>query len=222
MYLRDYLFPRAQHPPGFTVVAVNESSDPLRPWAGEGLHVVSPEETRHAMIFAIKRDMDLNLPLDDWLKVALSLPVQFMAVPESDMIWVATTIRETVGAQFEVVYYSTVPFPSWSSEAYPPSSQSSGLMGRDVVIVFVVAINLQVQRIFQIMALKDMKEKESGRKLSVQDVVSLYNSKVSISSGETVNSGFVDSATVVWETVLKHGPLQKLVVAATLQTASSL
>ena len=95
-------------------------------------------------------------------------------------------------------------------------------MGRDVVIVFVVAIDLQVQRIFQILALKDLKEKESGRKLSVPDVVSLYNSKVLISSGETVNSGFVDSATVVWETVLKHGPLQKLIVAATLQTASSL
>ena len=109
--MRDYLFPRAQHPPGFTVVAVNGSSDPIRQWAGEGLHVVNLEETRHAMIIAIKPDMDLNLPLDDWLTVALTSPVQFMGVPESDMIWVATTIRETVGAQFEVVYYSTVPSP---------------------------------------------------------------------------------------------------------------
>ena len=33
-------------------------------------------------------------------------------------------------------------------------------MGRDVVIVFVVAIDIQVQRIFQIMALKDVKEKD--------------------------------------------------------------
>lgn len=61
------------------------------------------------MVFAIKRDIDRNLPVDDWLTVALSLPVQFAAVEETDVFWVATTIRESVGAQFEVVYYSSVP-----------------------------------------------------------------------------------------------------------------
>ena len=67
------------------------------------------------------------------------------------------------------------------------------------------------------MALKDMTEKVDGKRLTVPQVVTLYNDNVSISSGEAVNIGFVDSATVVWETLLRHGPLQQLVVAAVTQ-----
>jgi len=83
--LRDFLFPKAQHAPGFIRVAVNETSNPLVPTKGHGLRVLSPEETLHAMILAIKRDMDANLPVDDWLTITLSSPVQFEAVEESDM-----------------------------------------------------------------------------------------------------------------------------------------
>jgi len=70
------------------------------------------------------------------------------------------------------------------------------------------------------MALREMKEQLEGTHLTVPQVVSLYNDKVSISSGEAVNNGFVDSANVVWETVLRHGPLQKLVVAAVAQIST--
>lgn len=141
-----------------------------------------PEETRHAMLFAIKRDIQLKLPVDEWVRVVLSSPVQFEAVSEVDEIWVASSIREKVGAQYEVVYYSNV------------------------------------QRVFQIMALKSRQEKLTGKRVTVAEVVSLYNSKVSVSSGEAVTSGFIDSATCIWENVLKHQPLRKLIVAAAFQT----
>ena len=72
------------------------------------------------------------------------------------------------------------------------------------------------------MALKEMKELLEGRRLTVPQVVTLYNAKVRVSSGEAVNIGFVDSATVVWETLLRHGPLQQLVVAAVTQITTEL
>jgi len=70
------------------------------------------------------------------------------------------------------------------------------------------------------MALKDMREKLEGRRLTVPQVVSLYNDKVLVSSGEAVNNGMVDSATVVWDTILKHPPHQRLIVAAAAQIAN--
>ena len=171
------MFTKPHHVPGFVTIAVNKTSDPLDPLARGGLRALCPEETRHALVFAIKRDMDRNLPVDDWLRVVLSSPVQFQAVDEVDMVWVATGLREKVGALYETVYYSNV------------------------------------QRVFQIMALRQRQEKLTGKRITVSEVVTLYNSKVSVSSGEAVNTGFVDSAMYVWESLLKNPLLRNLVVA---------
>lgn len=179
--MADYLFAKPNHAPGFVTVAVNPSSDPLNPLARGGLHAICPEETRHAMVLAIKRDIDRNLPVDGWLRVVLSTPVQFLAVDEASATWVAMGLREKTGALFEVVYLSNV------------------------------------QRIFQIFALKSRQEKLTGKRFTVVEVVTLYNSKVSVSSGEAVNQSFMNSATNVWEGLLKHPLLRKMVIAAALQ-----
>ena len=180
----DFLFAKPNHVPGFVTVAVNETSDPLDPMANGGLRALCPEETRHALVLAIKRDMDLNLPVDDWLRVVLSSPVHFQAVDAMDMVWVATGLREKVGALYETVYYSNV------------------------------------QRVFQIMALRQRQDKLTGKRTTVSEVVTLYNSKVSVSSGEAINTGFVDSSMYVWESVLKNPLLRNLVVAAAFSNIS--
>ena len=174
----EYLFSKPKHAPGFFTVAVNRLSDPRDPLARGGLRALCPEETRHAMVLAIKRDIDLRLPVEEWRRVVLSSPVQFEAVDEADEVWVASVIREKVGALFEVVYYSNV------------------------------------QRIFQIMALKSRQEMSTGKRVTAAEVVNLYNAKVLVSSGEAVTLSFIDSSTCVWEYFLKPPLVMKLIIAA--------
>ena len=102
------VFEKPAHAPGFIVIGVNSTSSPLNALTRGRLRAVSPEETRHALILAIKRDIDRKLPVDEWRRIALSSPVQFEAVEEADMSWVAGAIRESVGAQYNAVYYSSV------------------------------------------------------------------------------------------------------------------
>ena len=64
------------------------------------------------------------------------------------------------------------------------------------------------------MALKQRQEKLTSKRASVAEVVSLYNAKVTVSSGEAVSTSFVDAATAVWESVLKHGQLRRIIVAS--------
>ena len=64
------------------------------------------------------------------------------------------------------------------------------------------------------MALKQRLEKLTSKRASVSEVVSLYNAKVTVSTGEAVSTSFVDAATAVWESVLKHGQLRRIIVAA--------
>ena len=130
----DFLFAKPTHIPGFVTVAVNQTSDPLDPLARGGLRALCPEETRHALVFAIKRDIDQNRPVDKWRRVLLSTPVQFQAVDDVDMVWVATGLREKVGALYETVYYSNV------------------------------------QRVFQIMALRQRQERLTGKRTAVSEV----------------------------------------------------
>lgn len=73
---------------------------------------------------------------------------------------------------------------------------------------------LQVQKIFHIMDFKHKQERLTFKQMSVSAVVSMYNAKLPVKAGEAFSASFVDSASVVWETILKHVPLQRLVVAA--------
>jgi len=65
-------------------------------------------------VLAIKRDIDRKMPVEEWRRIILSTAVEFQAVEEADMSWVAGTIREHVGAQYNSVYYSSVTPPIWA------------------------------------------------------------------------------------------------------------
>ena len=64
-------------------------------------------EPLHAMIFAIKRDIDLKLPVDDWLTITLSSPVLFQTVKKTD----------PAGNPYDPFFYSSVPSPNLLTEA---------------------------------------------------------------------------------------------------------
>ena len=119
--LRDEMFEKPAHAPGFIVVGVNSTSSPLNALTWSCLRAVSPEETRHALILAIKRDIDLKLPVDEWRRIVVSSPVQFEAVDEADASWLAGAIRQSVGA----LCYSSVTLPI-CHQLPPPSVQSGG------------------------------------------------------------------------------------------------
>ena len=64
------------------------------------------------------------------------------------------------------------------------------------------------------MEFKQKQERMTGSRMVVSAVVNAYNSKVIVASSEKVTHGFVDSANVVWECMLRHVGLQQLVVAS--------
>jgi hypothetical protein len=75
------------------------------------LKSVTPEEQRHALVLAIARDIkdqQSDVELIKWRHLILSTLVTFTKyTDEDDLFWAATNHRESVGAQYEVVYYST-------------------------------------------------------------------------------------------------------------------
>jgi len=79
----------------------------------------------------------------------------------------------------------------------------------------------KVQRIVQIIEFKHKQEKITGSRMVVSAVVTAYNSKLIVASPEKVTHGFVDSANVVWEGILRHVALRQLVVAAEEQFGKS-
>lgn len=93
-------------------IAVYHDSTPLNPGKLGSLKAMSPEEPRHALIFAIARDIDNGMSdeqLMPW-KVLITLAIlTFQKIEnEEDIFWHATNARESLGAQFEVVYFSSV------------------------------------------------------------------------------------------------------------------
>lgn len=71
----------------------------------------------------------------------------------------------------------------------------------------------QVQRVFQIVALKTKQDAASGVATSHGDVMRLWNSKVKVSTGEAVTEAFVDAAMIAFARVLKHDSLLQHVLA---------
>jgi len=68
---------------------------------------ISPEEARHALVFAIARDLRKGLPIDAWKTLVLSTTMEFRTMAtEDDFFWEATKLRESVGAQYDSMYYS--------------------------------------------------------------------------------------------------------------------
>lgn len=93
-------------------IAVYHDSTPLNPGKLGSLKAMSPEEPRHALIFAIARDIDNGMSdeqLMPWKVLITSAILTFQKIEnEEDIFWHATNARESLGAQFEVVYFSSV------------------------------------------------------------------------------------------------------------------
>jgi hypothetical protein len=122
-YYREYFF--KQPTPGISfgstvTFAVTHDLSPDVDANLGNLKAISPEEPRHALIFAIARDIDNGMTaaeLEPWKLLSLSTIIQFKKIEHDDeLFWCATNCRESVGAQFEVVYYSSVLAPvfKWS------------------------------------------------------------------------------------------------------------
>jgi hypothetical protein len=93
-------------------VGVLEDISPDHAAARGHLRSTSPEEQRHALVLAIGRDIAKQKTDDElleWRTVILSTIITFTKYnTDDDLFWAATNHRESIGAQFEVVYYSTV------------------------------------------------------------------------------------------------------------------
>ena len=82
-YLKNYYFSNPSSVdafPGIVTVAVDDNFNPLRPEALGFLRAISPEEPRHALLFAIARDVENSAPeevLFLWRRVLLSTVMEF-------------------------------------------------------------------------------------------------------------------------------------------------
>ena len=98
--------------PGTLHVAVLGDLSPDRVAARGHLKSITPEEQRHALVLVIGRAITNGQSNDElvrWRRLLLSTIVTFTKFDtDDDLCWAATNQRESVGAQYEVVYYSTV------------------------------------------------------------------------------------------------------------------
>ena len=98
--------------PGTLHVAVLGDLTPDQHAARGNLKSATPEEQRHALVLAIGRniaDGQSDAELQRWRTCILSAVVTFTKYDtDDDLFWAATNHREPIGAQYEVVYYSTV------------------------------------------------------------------------------------------------------------------
>ena len=81
------------------------------------LKSTSPEEARHALILSIARDIDdpstTLEDLQEWRRAILSTVACLTRYEtDDDLFWAACNTRESIGAQYEVVYYSTARPPA--------------------------------------------------------------------------------------------------------------
>jgi hypothetical protein len=113
-YFFHRVHPAIAFPSPVTIAVIGDLTPALAGNLGN-LKAISPEEPRHALIFAIARDIDAGLTDDEllaWKNLVVSAIVTFKVVTtEDEIFWLATNARESVGATFEVVYFSAVPLP---------------------------------------------------------------------------------------------------------------
>ena len=180
------------------------------------LKAISPEEPRHALIFAIARDIDNGMTdaeLEPWKTLSLSTTLHFKKVEHEDEIfWHATNCREAVGAQFEVVYYSSVLAPAFKLFKCLCCLQTriaTLMMSRFTGARYT---RIKVQRIFQLNAYKLNREMVTGAPMTAEMLAAEYSSKVRISSGETVSVTYAYSAISVYNLILKDDVARSLVL----------
>jgi hypothetical protein len=98
--------------PGTLHMAVLGDLSPENVAARGNLKSITPEEQRHALVLAIGRAIANGQSADvllQWRHYVLSTIVTFTKYEtDDDLFWAAANQRESIGAQYEVVYYSTV------------------------------------------------------------------------------------------------------------------
>ena len=220
-YFFHRVFPGISFPSPVTIAVIDDLTPAVAGNLGN-LKSISPEEPRHALVFAIARDIDAGLSDDDlllWKNLVVSTIMTFKTVDTEDSIfWLSTNARESVGAQFEVVYFSAVPL----SPALPPSL-SHPPSTFDHLRNSNSHTSAEVQRIFQFATYNAKREFNSGTPVSAPDLAAEYNAKVVISSGEAVTKDWAYSALAVYDRILKDDVCRTLVLSVphpNCQTAS--
>ena len=228
-YFFQATFPGIAFPSPVTIAVIGDLSPSAVGNLGN-LKAISPEEPRHALIFAIARDITAGMSDDEllpWKILATSAILIFKSVArEDDMFWLSTNARESVGAQFEVVYFSTVP-PCLTNLSATPPTHVVPLSSHMVPLPLSShrhhprrhpAPVPQVQRVFQLAAYKTKREFTTGQPMSAPDLSSEYNSKVVISSGEAVTKDWTYAALSVFDKIFKDDVCRTLVLSVSLPT----
>ena len=203
--------------PGPLHVAVLGDVSPVQPAARGHLKSTTPEEQRHALVIAIGRAIgsgQSDVELGKWRRLLLSTTVTFTKFDnDDDLFWAATNQRESVGAQYEVVYFSTVDCRLKCTHLHVTSMHRVYIHRPLFPPRFITRLSLQVQRLFQLMAYK-AKQEASGTNLTHAQLADLYSSKVSVSSGEKVNRDYVGAAVYVYKYILTDVNCRALVLQA--------
>ena len=117
-YYMDYFFGKPTTGirfPSAVIIGVTADLSPANVANLGHLKAISPEEPRHALVFAIARDIDNGMSdeqLMPWKVLSTSAVIEFRPVEnDDDIFWSATNARESLGAQYEVAYFSSVPPP---------------------------------------------------------------------------------------------------------------
>ena len=120
---------------------------------------------------------------------------------DDDLFWATANQRESVGAQYEVVYYSSVDCRLKCTHLHVTRMHRVHIHRPLFPPTCTTRLSLQVQRLFQLMAYK-AKQEASGTNLTHAQLADLYSSKVSVSSGEKVSRDYVGAAVYVYKYIL--------------------
>ena len=72
----------------------------------------------------------------------------------------------------------------------------------------------KVQRIFQIGDFKTRQEALAKRRLSIDELFNMWNSRVKVSSGEAITSGFLNAAVLAFEWLLQRDSTRSYIMQA--------
>jgi hypothetical protein len=213
----SYFFGRAHLAVAFpspVTIAVNVDDLSSAVFEPGSLKAISPEEPRHALIFAIARDIDAGSPtaeLRAWRDLILSAIITFKTVTTDDEIFrLSTNARESIGAQFEVLYFSTVP----PCSHLPTTAIPTILTRRVFHLLRTPTLLRQAQRIFQLAMPKTTRMSTTCQSLSAPDLTTEFAANVFISSGEAVTPDYTRSALAVYDRIFADDICRNIVLSA--------
>jgi hypothetical protein len=111
-YYMSYFFrrphPAIAFPSPMTITVIGDLSPATAGNLGSRT-AISPDEPRHAHTFAIARAIDAGLSTSELLSWNNLIVVSALITFKPVTTWLSTNARASIGAQFAVVYFSTVP-----------------------------------------------------------------------------------------------------------------